>query len=1579
MTTKKLDPFSETLAPDPYEGFATDAEAAQDLKAEFTVEQSNDLALMVAVLAGDTDGTVFNETLKGLQEQGASEHLSDVRQQAVIENDEAARQGTIDAIVAADSPEAASEALQEAQMERGNPDIAVEFAYTTAQIPASTPKGDEFRDGTYNATIEGIQARRDIDNLLQERAATYDASTVNALRDLSVLAVTPLLEGDTTARLAELYLEDDRNLFGKIWDRVLPGERLKQVRNTLAGMRPEEKAAEVRKLIAAVDQSQLVGTNEMLELQLLITAINDPPEGFDWDRAIANVVGVFDAVYLGRIASLGVRGVKMIGAGRRAREAARSSAAAARILAETSPDKFRQLLNDAKVDATDATLRSMGMTGEQLVEETLPVHSTSRLRAGPDSLRDRQIGEEARAMEVVSRPRLGVLLDDTEKNSAILRQQRVLEESHGGVLHINKTVISDYDELGIGGVAMYGEDASRGFSRVNTALERVDDLAVGTNTDPELVRIFQRDFKTGRLKVVSKNKVDDLVAKEDVFGDKAPVTGEYFVAVPFKREFSEVDAMWTGNKNTTLKLFNQWFGRWSGDASQLFSPDWVRRVYRVADVATGIRADLNKMLNDGWRPIARSRKAQARVMAAIDQGSRDGNVYTARELSEFFGIKTNREINAYRTMRNVNDALYSMTNRRMYRDMVNKGLREVHVGDDVFAAKILDELEIDGEFWAWDPVTKNIRKFTHEQATRYVNDGNFFGKMEDVQFGGDGTGTRFIAIPGDAGTVRALRPNVLKYRPGYFPRMYKESYFIDKIGERVIDGVREPYVRTIGAVPTRKEAVRKARALQEDARLRGEKWTYNPRPDRSLTTGEQQFQDARTTLENQGRLFYSPRGERLMSDGVDPARIEDPITATQNAIESISRGSMLDDFIRAEVRRFKGQYGELLGRIDPRNGPELDQIWKQVRDLRSTKIPKGVRAEMNAKIEYLAFLNGSVANADMGAAWRIRMLAVAEWLEGVPLVGRLVSDSAKSRIVMDPGRAAKSVPFSMFLVGNPTRQFFLQAQQQLFLAGVEPAFVLSGNAARRGILLNVGLAARDKPEMWKVVREFGAKHLKMSEDEFTTLIGEYRTSGMVAGIDSHQFTAAHLWESGLAPASGKIDHFGRQLAKVYKAPLRFMKKVGFEWGEAINLGASFNVAIRRFERFNKRKPVSRADWDWIGGHTRELALSMNKEGTFKWQRGFFSLMTQFLSIQVKALNAMIPEFAGGAKTFTGREKAKIAAGQLALFGIGGSALGGMYDEFKEFFFGDEPLPDEVDQALRGGMVDIMFNAAVTAISGEESDISIASDWSASAGPLTSIADLLESLAEMDGEVLLGATGSAGSRVGEIIQYMKDIRRRPDLSTEQKMIEHLKAPAELFSGYSNYIKMKHAIRTGYMVDNMGRENVQVTFAEARIRGWMGLGTVAEDDYYAVLKDKRKWQEAVEGDAKQFAKSFIRWMRRTDQDSSTDSYLRMVEFITKAGLDELRMLGAQDDEERVMFWNAWARELSHVPKPGQQSAFEDLGRLLMRGQIGPYDRIEAAIASHSHAFTPEQMKRLREAIDAMQENYTFKPEEEDDGGL
>jgi len=141
-----------------------------------------------------------------------------------------------------------------------------------------------------------------------------------------------------------------------------------------------------------------------------------------------------------------------------------------------------------------------------------------------------------------------------------------------------------------------------------------------------------------------------------------------------------------------------------------------------------------------------------------------------------------------------------------------------------------------------------------------------------------------------------------------------------------------------------------------------------------------------------------------------------------------------------------------------------------------------------------------------------------------------------------------------------------------------------------------------------------------------------------------------------------------------------------------------------------------------------------------WQRGALSVPTQFQGYHMRLLEALLPQKLGGSKSIEGADKAKLALGQLFLYGTSGIPMMPYFAERYRKANGSELSPEQYIAITRGFWDTMIFNA---------SDGEIVTDFAGRAGTGDSLTDFYMTMIDKGAFELFG--GPATEITGDAIR------------------------------------------------------------------------------------------------------------------------------------------------------------------------------------------------------------------------------------
>ncbi len=1320
---------------------------------------------------------------------------------------------------------------------------------------------------------------------------------------------------------------------------VLTGEALEIIKDELRKADPKEKQALAADILSIIkDNSGLLANNDMIKFYIInevFQEVQDPTSvnNFDWDRLIENTTGILDMVMLGQLVK---------GAGRIIGTIGRDAPAAAAISAD--PSKAAKIL--AGSIKSEELAKAVGTTPTEVMSHAVypkPLNYGD-IRYSPANVVDEIKIIEQQVKDVVD-------LAEPMSINLTTQERSIASDNWAQDLNLNSRshLYANLSEVGIEGEkivakAVYGLDETHGFPNGFMAQERAVEL-MGSS---------------GKWDIL-KRRGDGFVKTKNLSGK-----GEFFVKVQHERFFRPEDALVFSPTDIYIGGSK---AKYLGDPSSIFAT-WYSNAGAVShDLGKAIEHGLYKIID---KPFVRlGDESKLKIINMLDEGSKRGvrisqPELAAREFSE-------KEITGINSMYGLSDALYFLNNRRYSQALDKSGMKKI-VGSnwEGLGKPIKEDLSIAHVF---DPSMNEVRSITPAEITQLYKEGDTLVRLAGREGTRDVKATVAISKKSDKTKIEGLPDQILNYRPGYIARYYKDEVFVDEISNIIVDGVKTENKRTIIALGNRIQASKIADKMNTTA---DSGVSYVARVDRKITA-EERTQSMMDIDRAWGRLFFSKRGEQLRGlEGL--ATVDDPIDAIVRNIGTTSRSVSHEGFIQTSKQRYVNTYGDL----SANKGTYPDNS-RQIIGSNSLKDTKRI-GKAKAVHDYISLMEG--AQPVSATMWKGFVNNLADSLENGVGGFRDASATKLRNMQRDPMQLARGATFNMFLAANPLRQAILQSSQFSFIASLEPRYVL-GAVKGKGFLseklgLDLGMASATRPELATKLNPIGAKLMGVSEKEYSGIVKDFRDSGLPFSIDSHLFVRDAVVELSKKIETSMIGKVSRHIRDIPVVALRTAKKVGFDFGEYNNLASTYLLARHRFlKRPGKSSgTLSREDKLNIGAEARQLALSMTEAGSFGYQKGAFSLMTQFYSIQQKAFLAVLPKKLGGNKFFTAQEKLRIGLGQALMYGTAGFGLKEIYESRRDFM-GIEPNP-VVDKALKGGLADIVLNAAITSATGDDTNLVFANDLAPASGTIKSAGELV--LGIFSGgtdvaELAFGPSYDAGGRLWRAGKITKDIMVAPDLSVPEQLTRAVNSSLSVFSGYNNYLKASAAKNLGFHVNNSGDPVVKAAWSES-IGQLFGFRTDAVDEYYRLQQKLHSFSGSKNNSGaadhlKDIAKQYYKRMSAIAAKFSSESPQNLDDLQMKRFDEAIRteaiILSVLDPNDREFVLNEFRKQLSRGVEVKSDRLVNDIVRASLNGDYG--NQIEGILTQLKNSGllnTPEEQQDIRDLWDYLTGEVLFDKE-------
>lgn len=772
------------------------------------------------------------------------------------------------------------------------------------------------------------------------------------------------------------------------------------------------------------------------------------------------------------------------------------------------------------------------------------------------------------------------------------------------------------------------------------------------------------------------------------------------------------------------------------------------------------------------------------------------------------------EIKGIRKWRDYWDVHYDLENQDLVHSMRNRGIQVVDNGQTKLFAKPVPKSTNPNLFF--DVNTQQVRGFgAGEKDLLYSNGGTMAELVRPITI--NGTQITHIVVPNTPQAyLRGLRDTdeVLNRLKGYFQKTYKSPKFVDKV-QLNANGVvtHRETVAVAGDIPTAELFRRRMSAGSTD--------NYVVRGDvRALTSDLAEAWDLNAAS---GRISQRHRGQALVdasgTNTLGTTFLADPMDSAVRAANSISNRAVSRPMIEATKERFMQQYGHLVplenGR--PRFPRTIDEIGSHGEESTSAI------ADARTTFMYIQKLEHGFANAMDNAtkAWLNQLSDVignAGWGTGERVL-RAAADSG-------PQALARKAASNLYITANPLRQWVIQSWQAVRMLSYNPMGSVTGSIAKLSgdwLIAKTGATGFGyKPN---------TKFLKFVED-----------SGLLESVDRHTLVNSSMQY---------IADFGNKFARAKNiglAPVRALRRVGFDVGEGANrLGHLAAV----FDRYERLAAGGNKAFDLTQGAVKAKAFSeasalmgdMTRAGEMPYTASTAGAIFQFLQAPHKILT----------QSFNRRldpwTRVRLAVGDAAMFGVAPAGVIAGWLGLDKLTNGNTELMDYLDN----GLVAMAFNHTINEFWPDSGKVDFSS---LDPRGLDGIYKILGGLAGQYNmaEVIRNSpaggllTGNRVSTATRSIARFFNPNPEYDSNNPTTFLGMMNDIAALTSGWSNAQKAKLIVETQRRASQFGDQIDQKATTPQAIAQLFGFGSYTQKELFELSQQNQKVNKAYEDDVR-----------------------------------------------------------------------------------------------------------------------------------
>lgn len=928
-------------------------------------------------------------------------------------------------------------------------------------------------------------------------------------------------------------------------------------------------------------------------------------------------------------------------------------------------------------------------------------------------------------------------------------------------------------------------------------------------------------------------------------------------------------------------------------------------------ITEGIQARLHAaVVKPLLKPIRKlNNKQQKDLQTILAFGEQEQKRFTQEELARYyedtFGrLPTEREVEAYYNVQELQDFAWSVLDRNVYVDRARRGFETVRVTD----GGEFDTLARNGRI-ASPERTRTHRVYDLEDQRGYAagtNEAKFQEKMKTgnyqlVELEGDyvfaNEPVKYILANKNAVQRAPLKRTQLGYIPGG-QRIYTEKFFVkqansfefkdgskawrnplthfaagtEREAKEIADNweaAREAYNQvTAGNITPADADIIISEATSLDYTKFDElvkKGKINPKhkfealydrtqPSEMTGVGEQNLWvdefDSGTTeyLNTRGRLYYSKKSdEGLANIDLERAEVLAPFKALEKSINFAINSRSVSDYSTFAVEEWARLASPYVKRGQFGENPDKFRLFfdAQLDENFVRNNPKAaatLEANRDTIKRFLGFRTASMSRMEMATR------ALANWIE------------EESRFAADPRK----------LLDRNTRRFL--ARKAMNMMDKNPVNAVNGavfhsqfgfyDPGQLFLQSQTATAAMTIHPVWGARSAAMYPMIRLVTGNLNEGVLDYvaKRGAKIHDLDPEEFKTMvrTMIRSGEYDIGGSALQYGRFHQAVggsgviqSASSVLGKGRVFFDEAERINRTVAWQLAWRETRQKLPELAMDSEEFIRIVKlRAADFGQNMRNASAAQWQKGLFAPATRFWSYQARLLENILPKQFGGNPRFSAGQKARLAIGQFLLYGTAGvPAFDYFADKWKENR-GEDLTPDQWRLLTKGFYDNFLYT-----VSSGDIDTAFADRAGVGAGWTQTIERLFDGSQNSFIEVLGGAQLSIGGNVFEsfnrIVEYGKAGLAGDEVTSETFQL----IAGELASNINSlerYNKAATIWRYGKVRDKVtGQPVVDATQLEG-FAALLGIPLSEEKDIYDQYKAVANRQEEIDNNAAMLVK-------------------------------------------------------------------------------------------------------------------------------
>ena len=749
--------------------------------------------------------------------------------------------------------------------------------------------------------------------------------------------------------------------------------------------------------------------------------------------------------------------------------------------------------------------------------------------------------------------------------------------------------------------------------------------------------------------------------------------GRFLIQLPKARQFGLVEAAETAQNNTV-----RGYGIWNYIGRHVAGTKWGNQSVNIATRQTEMAESALAQVAAPYLKLPHG--SQKRVAALLDEADELERVHSIADLRTA-GLR-DAEIMGYASIRKLADAEAALQDLRLWNKYTTMGWRSLpgmtpgkwtgvkqmdSVADAIYAEKA-------GSAGAIKAVRNGVATtLDTAQAGEAILRLMTVGK----------NGERYMLVPKQTlSQLTDLPRTMIPRKAGYLPRPYKYPHYV-KVFEN------NQAVRTL----------RPARSQNEADEMVADMRAQFPGVD-FRAVGAQEFAQVDELsevrmLEDAGLWWSDSRGPSRLRDASGGLRIPTVEDRIRGLIRDGSMNAGLNRWADAQRKTWTDRFGKHFGKDNP---------WSPGVNPRSlTPSATASDAELTLARNEAAFINNVLGVGE--DALRKTTTGIGRWVaerlynaagQGNSRLANATRDLADN-FMGASGRLlanAKTLPYLVFLAGNPIRQLPLQMTLIPSYFGLTGAakYALGGFQRDFSYLMAGGVVEGAKA---KLAGKAGSD---------ADLFEQFARSGLMESLEHHTMVAT----IGTTGTTSSATRFGSYVDDTVKG----LTNIGIGAGIKAEKASAWLLSRNRWKEMNPGKKIDKEAEQKIAAFAEELSLNPNRSDMLPIQHGILGLMTQFMAMQVKQTGRTLQALGAPTGSLSRAEAARMAGINLSLYGITGYGAAGLADKIM-----NSPEMSDYQWArdiLGEGLANFTTDTVLSLATGEKVDTDLSKSFSPNA-------------------------------------------------------------------------------------------------------------------------------------------------------------------------------------------------------------------------------------------------------------------------